>query len=1124
MQSITQSRRASRSVLVGTTAMLAGLAFAGLTGGVANAAAAAAKDSSTVTEVVVTGSRIVRRDFSAPSPIVTVGQQNFEARANVGIETTLNQLPQFTPAGTQFPGDGQPSATNTVGIASINLRGLGTNRTLVLLDGRRPQPANAALVVDLNTIPSAMIDNVEVITGGASAVYGADAIAGVVNFKLKKNYQGAEFDAQYGLTGHGDDREAQVSAVIGGNFADEKGNAMVGMNWSQRSAAYQRDRGFYQHGYGDPNSPGFSTQPFLGYAQYNSLDFNTGWIAGPSQAAVDAIFATKGFAPGTVSSGSVFAVNPDGTLFAPGPQSGIAAPGWTDTANSHYKIVGAGSEKGNLEEVDRNGLASFPLDRYSVFTNAHYDIAEHLTAFIQGMYTKTQIQTDFFNSPAVNFWGITVPRDANHPVPAQLAQLLDSRSGLGVDTNFPNCTHAGAFPIPPAGICLFPINPATEPWALNQDTFAGRRSQIDTSDNFQVLAGLKGDVKGTDWTWEAFGSHGETSQTVDFNSGWVSKQKLQAVINAPNYGQGSTFVSQAGGGQNASIATPGFGGTCTSGLYNTIFSGGAILPSQDCIDLISLRMKSFTDLKQNNVEGDIQGGLINDWAGQIRFSLGADYREEIFEYLPDPNLVKASIVQQPIGLFGTDNSIGKTGAKEGYAELLVPLLRDAPFAKKLELELGGRYSDYNWSGGSDVITGAPSHGGTKAWTYKALGNWTVTDWLTIRGGYQSATRAPNVAELFSGQAQTVVTAPGSGDPCSSTFNQANFGVGKPAKAADAAKWAQAAKLCHYLIDPKDPSYDPNTYVGLFGGNFPIDIAIEHGNANLSSEVATTETLGFILNSPSKEPLLRRFRMSADYYTVAIKGGIAVILPQLAYQQCFNAGGNSNLAFANASATGADLAAGNAYCSLLHREAGTGYNRNADSPYFNLGHVKTAGVDIQLDWSADLKEVGTGLPGNLSLNFVMNWLQKYQVQGSPTGGYSDYVGTTGSIATTGGAQFRYKTFTTITYADGPGMIGLRWQHLPGLKSSSSVGEGTTIATPLVGAPSYDMFDLFAGWKINSTYALRFGVDNLFDKDPPIIENDPTLSASQHNGSNSLSTIPGLYDVLGRRFYVGLKARF
>ncbi len=155
-------------------------------------------------EITVTGTRIVRRDFQAQTPIVTVDASTFSERANIGLEAALNQLPQFNAAGTQSQlSDANspfPSAVAAPGAATIDLRGLGLNRTLVLLDGRRVQPVNGLLVVDLNTIPSAAIDRVEVITGGAAAVYGADAIAGVVNFILKKDFEGMEFSGQYGLT------------------------------------------------------------------------------------------------------------------------------------------------------------------------------------------------------------------------------------------------------------------------------------------------------------------------------------------------------------------------------------------------------------------------------------------------------------------------------------------------------------------------------------------------------------------------------------------------------------------------------------------------------------------------------------------------------------------------------------------------------------------------------------------------------------------------------------------------------------------------------------------------------------------------------------------------------------
>ena len=150
--------RTTRSALAGSTAIVIALAASAAAPGPARAQESQA--TQTVQEVVVTGSRIARRDFTAPSPIVTVTQQSFQNRSQVSLEATLNQLPQFNPAQGQFVGDQQPSATNTVGIATVNLRGLGSNRTLVLLDGRRPQPANAALVVDLNTIPAAAIDGV----------------------------------------------------------------------------------------------------------------------------------------------------------------------------------------------------------------------------------------------------------------------------------------------------------------------------------------------------------------------------------------------------------------------------------------------------------------------------------------------------------------------------------------------------------------------------------------------------------------------------------------------------------------------------------------------------------------------------------------------------------------------------------------------------------------------------------------------------------------------------------------------------------------------------------------------------------------------------------------------------
>ncbi|MGH8261672.1 MAG: TonB-dependent receptor plug domain-containing protein, partial [Steroidobacteraceae bacterium] len=167
-------------------------------------AAATSADQNVLSEVVVTGSRIRRRDYESLSPIVTVNADAFKDSSSVELQSTLNALPQFSPSSTQSALSSAqnpfPSATGTPGATTLNLRGLGANRTLVLVDGQRTQPINAALVVDVSSIPTAAIDSVETITGGAASTYGADAIAGVVNFKLKQHFQGFQVDAQSGVS------------------------------------------------------------------------------------------------------------------------------------------------------------------------------------------------------------------------------------------------------------------------------------------------------------------------------------------------------------------------------------------------------------------------------------------------------------------------------------------------------------------------------------------------------------------------------------------------------------------------------------------------------------------------------------------------------------------------------------------------------------------------------------------------------------------------------------------------------------------------------------------------------------------------------------------------------------
>ena len=417
MQSMSASARAnfrrSRLVRVAVATALAGAVAAPLF-------AQEQSGDNVLDEVTVTGSRIVRRDLQAASPIMTVTTESLEASSTTSIESVLQQMPQFVPGGNQFVSGAQSGAAQTPGAATVNLRGLGSNRNLVLIDGRRAQPANALLVVDINTIPSAAVQGVEIITGGASAVYGPDAIAGVVNFTLKKDFAGLALDAQTGVTAEGDGQETHISTLMGMNGAEGRGNIMIGLDWTSREAVFQRDRDFFVNGWRDRGNPGgdFVQAPSYGGGQVLAGGPNL-----PSQAAVDAIFA--GVAPaGAVGRGSEFRFNNNGTPFVNLQGYGYNGPlGSLDAGR--FTMLNRLSN-GNLDQKYITQYASTPLERYSFFMRGRYDITDNVSAFAQANYSNIKVTTRGNLAPAITVWQAPIPRDGR-PLPAALNTLLDSR-------------------------------------------------------------------------------------------------------------------------------------------------------------------------------------------------------------------------------------------------------------------------------------------------------------------------------------------------------------------------------------------------------------------------------------------------------------------------------------------------------------------------------------------------------------------------------------------------------------------------------------------------------------------------------------------------------------------------
>lgn len=1047
--------------------------------------------SSASDPIIVTGSRIQRRDFQANSPIVTLESESFENVSTVAIETVLNKLPQFVPALSQFETmDVQNSATSTPGASTLNLRGLGSNRNLVLIDGRRGQPLNGALIVDINSIPSAAVQRVEVITGGASAVYGADAVSGVVNFILKKDYDGFEFSTQYGLTEKGDAEEFRVSALMGANLANGRGNVMFGAEYASRGVAYTRDRKFFVDGWADPASAyGRASRLSNVYWTPNALSATIGENR-PAQWAVDQVFGAEG-----VSRTGPFFFNADNTIFA---DRGVGAeryngPMMVDEACAialitEYAPSGCGTGQFAYRHFDNSAtpvlrenqlgtMISNPLSRYSAFGRIGFDLTPEITYFVQASFTDTRNRTRRVWSPAAGGWGVIIPHGDEIYAPSLNDDNTTNRDyrpggiyGLNCGETG-GCTNSEVWPVPDELSLLLSARPnPNAPFVLESPALRaiGDRGIDNNTTIYQFATGFTGELPFRDWTWEAYGSHGRTRALASM-AGTVSVMNLRALAASPNYGRNASITG------NTDIDPAGFGGKiirCESGLqyfdYNKTIS-------EDCIRAIEGRMTHVTTLVQNILEANAQGSLFSLPAGEVRAAIGASYRENDFDYHVDKLEQVQNIADLPAGLFGSGSSKGSISATEFYGELLVPLLADIPGIKRLELDLGYRYSKYNVVGGLS--------------TYKILGDWTVTDFLRFRGGYNLATRAPNVGELFQSDTTTVVFS-AVGDPCLAN-TAATYG-NNPAN-ADRQK---VIDLCNTLINDASSEYtqDPLNYRATEapGGIALGDIT---GNTNLRAETAKTWTAGFVFNSPFSSPLLSRLTASLDYYRIMVTGTIGTLSFDETYRQCFDPQFNPN------------YDPQNEFCQRIRREPGSGDSGSIGLVNVNRGMLKTAGFDAQVNWSAAVSDLGLGSgDGIIGLTVLANYIQYNKTQAVAGGPIDDFTGT--------GTSFRYRINTTLMYRDNKFSVSLRHRFLPGQPHASIL---TNPDTTSLGPKSYHIFDLSATWQAHQNANFRFGIDNLFNRSPVITSSSPTSTGQGITSS-------GYYDVLGRRFYVGVTSRF
>ena len=617
-----------------------------------------------VQSVVVSASRIDRAGYSAPTPTVSIGAATLEQRATVNIGDILNEIPSFrgsqTPAGGGIANSGQTLA---------DLRGLGATRTLVLLDRHRLPQTNNGAGIDMSMIPTALIRTVDVVTGGASASYGSDAVSGVVNIVLNDQLQGVKGNVQYGATRYNDMRDTFGSLAWGGSFAGGKGHVIVGGEYNKNTGTdiYNDERKW-------------GRESHIVFAFPNR----------PAGAAANAIAENGLVGNGTTGGlirtngpllGLAFVKAPNGATttarFAPGLYGNLLTSQdiFTNEARAANEAAGI---------THRYPLQLRPqLERANFLSKISYEFNDRLSAYIQPLFSHT--------------------RSGN--------SIIARRDGAGAGPALPIARDNAYLvqALTPAQLALVPAGGLSIGYLGNDFGPIQREISHDTS---YISTGLEGKF-GETWEWDVSYQNGRDKADSEFANNMVNANFRNAIDAVVVNGQVvcRNAAARAAGCEPLNILGQASG---SAGAYNYI-RGTATGQT------IS-RLREFS--------ANVQGEPFSNWAGPVSVGAGLEHRKESLATTVDP------LSQSGGWLAGAGAALQSASVtvKEAYAETIVPLLKDMPFARTLDVNGAVRRTDYSSSG---MVT-----------TWKGGVSWEPTADFRLRGTRSRDIRAPNLVELY----------------------------------------------------------------------------------------------------------------------------------------------------------------------------------------------------------------------------------------------------------------------------------------------------------------------------------------------------------------------------------------
>lgn len=1032
-------------------------------GAVAASSMTAMAQSSDDDEIIVTGSRIAQQDYTSNSPIATVDAEQFSRTFTINTENLLNTLPQTV------PGLDRTSNNPGNGSATVDLRGLGASRTLVLVNGARMVPFGQNGVVDLNTIPTSLIENVEVLTGGASSVYGADAVAGVVNFILKDDFEGAEANIGYNISQEGDAGLFNADATFGANLDDGRGNAVVNVSYTKRDSVLQGDRDF-------------ST-----VALFN--DGSGGLEPGGSSGVPGTSIFNGGFGSTTSCAVPLGARAADGTLIPcptaslttnAGPFPNTGAIFGTDGSARDFVLSGDVNDFYNYAPVN---FLQLPQERFTITALADYEVSDNLELYTRASFAQNRVDSQLAPTPIFQTSTFSLDNNPFITAASQAALSGNNTNQLGIGDRISRvlADTTSAFSPTPRNLdengnpiiagqdgfiaqnlclnCVFDSNGdgfndvaplldtdgdgiADTATALIRRRVeeAGPRQTIDINDAMQITLGARGDIT-DNWNYDVYFQHGRTVRSQTQNGNLNRGRFTQALLLADADGDGNVDLDAAG---NPTCADPSQnGGTATGCVPMNVFGEGNISP--EAAAFISTATAATSEFKQTVIQGNISGNL-GDFSlteQPIGIALGAEYIDTSGDFRPSQDTAVGTVA----GFNGAPPSGGEFDVYSVYGEAAIPLLSGLPFAERVVLDIAGRYSDYSISGSVEA--------------YKIGGEWAVNDQVRFRGNYNRAVRAPNIAELFAPVAENF---PGAVDPCSA--------AGDPS--------STVAAICTATGVPA--SAVGSAAINTISGQVRT---LAGGNTGLTPEVADTYTFGVVVE-PS---MIEGLSLSVDYYDISIAEAIAA----------FGGGANNvlNTCYNNAEFGGA----GSDFCNVITRRA-DGSIDNISLQARNVASTEVAGIDVSARYGFEAGDYG---------NVRLSYLGTYNLRNEFTAFLGDTVITCdGEFGTTcGEPDPKYRHRVTASLDNDTWGVQTVWRMIGSVDDDAGAGVNS-----VDNISSRNYFDASASKDIGDRFTLSVGVNNVFDKNPPIIgDND-----------EQANTYPATYDVYGRSFFANAKVSF